>query len=92
MTDEINQLLDSRSEPFELLEKPWASLRSGSAFALRISSNGCHLAPWHAKLGFQAQPFIATLGSLTADGGLVPVMDVKIVKARYTSLSYEYAF
>ncbi|KIP11131.1 hypothetical protein PHLGIDRAFT_100069 [Phlebiopsis gigantea 11061_1 CR5-6] len=74
------RLLDPRSEPLEILEKPWKNLRSDSIFALRISSNGCHLAPWHAKLGFQAQPFIATLASLTPDGGLVPVLDVKIVK------------
>lgn len=38
------------------------------------------MAPWHAKLGFQRGPFIATLNSLTADGGNVAVMMLTVVK------------
>lgn len=40
------------------------------------------MAPWHAKLGFQKEPFIATLNSLTPDGGSVAVMAVEVVKVR----------
>lgn len=38
------------------------------------------MAPWHAKLGFQRGPFVATLNSLTADGGSVAVMTLTIIK------------
>ena len=38
------------------------------------------MAPWHAKLGFQHGPFVATLNSLTPDGGNVAVMMLTIVK------------
>ncbi|KAL4070686.1 BRCA2, oligonucleotide/oligosaccharide-binding, domain 1-domain-containing protein [Scleroderma citrinum] len=48
---------------------------------LMLSGNSSHMAPWHAKLGFQKEPFIATLNSLTPDGGNVVVMAVEIVKA-----------
>ncbi|EKM61613.1 uncharacterized protein PHACADRAFT_248310 [Phanerochaete carnosa HHB-10118-sp] len=74
------RLLDRRAEPFELLENPLAGVGQEPSFALTVSGNGCHLAPWHAKLGFHSEPFVATLGSLTPDGGLVPVMDLKIIK------------
>ncbi|KAG7099659.1 hypothetical protein E1B28_001485 [Marasmius oreades] len=45
-----------------------------------LNGNASHLAPWHAKLGFQTGPYIATLRSLTADGGMVPVMDLIVTK------------
>ncbi|KAM5535834.1 hypothetical protein V8D89_010452 [Ganoderma adspersum] len=48
---------------------------------LDLSGNSTHLAPWHAKLGFVKDPFIATLDSLTPDGGRVPAMDLIITKA-----------
>ena len=48
--------------------------------ALKIHGNSSHLAPWHAKLGLQRKPFVATLGSLTPDGGLITVLDLVIVK------------
>ncbi|KAI0756270.1 hypothetical protein C8Q80DRAFT_1127651 [Daedaleopsis nitida] len=48
---------------------------------LELSGNSSHLAPWHAKLGFVKEPFVATLDSLTADGGTVPVVDLVVVKA-----------
>ena len=45
-----------------------------------LSGNSCHLAPWHAKLGFQRSPFVATMHSLTPDGGLIAAMNLEIVK------------
>ncbi|KAI8990626.1 hypothetical protein BD414DRAFT_514365 [Trametes punicea] len=47
---------------------------------LELSGNSTNLAPWHAKLGFVKEPFIATMDKLTADGGVVPAMDVIITK------------
>ena len=51
---------------------------------LEICGNSSHLAPWHAKLGFVRQPWIATLDTLTADGGLVTLVDVVVEKASTT--------
>ncbi|GAA5976118.1 hypothetical protein JCM10908_005389 [Rhodotorula pacifica] len=48
---------------------------------LVISGNSTSLAPWHAKLGFSRQPFIAGLSSLSPDGGLVPLVDVLVERA-----------
>jgi breast cancer 2 susceptibility protein len=45
-----------------------------------ISGNSSQLAPWHAKLGFQRDLFIATLNSLTPDGGVIAAMDVVVMK------------
>ncbi|KAG2076942.1 hypothetical protein BDR04DRAFT_1067282 [Suillus decipiens] len=47
---------------------------------LVLTGNSSHMAPWHAKLGFQRSPFIATLNSLTADGGNVAVAAVEVIK------------
>ncbi|KAK7695063.1 hypothetical protein QCA50_002252 [Cerrena zonata] len=47
---------------------------------LKISGNSSHLAPWHAKLGFQASPFISSLRSIGPDGGMVAVIDVVVEK------------
>ena len=47
-----------------------------------ISGNSSQLAPWHAKLGFQNTIFTATLNSLNADGGVVAVLDVVVLKVR----------
>ncbi|KAI0094432.1 hypothetical protein BDY19DRAFT_901619 [Irpex rosettiformis] len=55
-------------------------LEAGDSLSLRICGNSSHFAPWHAKLGFQRDPFVATLGSLTADGGVTSVLDVTIEK------------
>ncbi|RDX51158.1 hypothetical protein OH76DRAFT_1555272 [Lentinus brumalis] len=49
--------------------------------SLELCGNSTHLAPWHAKLGFVKDPFVATLDSLTADGGVVPPMDLVVQKA-----------
>ena len=48
---------------------------------LQICGNSSHLAPWHAKLGFVRRPWVATLDSLTADGGLVTLVDVVVERA-----------
>ncbi|KAJ7361422.1 hypothetical protein DFH08DRAFT_844079 [Mycena albidolilacea] len=47
---------------------------------LVLSGNSSHLVPWHAKLGFQISPWVATMHSLTADGGMVAAMDLVILK------------
>ncbi|THH03452.1 hypothetical protein EW145_g6247 [Phellinidium pouzarii] len=64
---------NDKREPSEILE-------AYEACSLLLSGNGTHLAPWHAKLGFQPEPFIATLGSLTPDGGPVPLIDLVVEK------------
>lgn len=56
-------------------------LKSFESSSLIISGNSTHLAPWHAKLGFQQLPSAATLNSLVPDGGVVPMMFVTIVNA-----------
>ncbi|CDO73012.1 hypothetical protein BN946_scf185007.g66 [Trametes cinnabarina] len=68
------KLSGDRKEPCEVLEA------YDNTF-LELTGNSTNLAPWHAKLGFVQQPFIATLDKLTADGGVVPAMDITIVKA-----------
>ncbi len=55
-------------------------LEAYDSIALRLHGNSCHLATWHSKLGFQKDPFIATLRSLTPDGGPVSVLDLVITK------------
>ncbi|KAL5533656.1 hypothetical protein ACEPAG_116 [Sanghuangporus baumii] len=67
------KLDNERKDPCEILE-------AYHSCTLLLSGNGSHLAPWHAKLGFQPEPFIATLGSLTADGGSVPSADFIVEK------------
>ncbi|OCF62208.1 hypothetical protein L486_01875 [Kwoniella mangroviensis CBS 10435] len=47
---------------------------------LIITGNSSSLARWHAKLGKQPQPFIASLSSLSADGGVITLMDVVLEK------------
>jgi breast cancer 2 susceptibility protein len=47
---------------------------------LVISGNSSHLAPWHAKLGFQTGPCISTLHHLNGDGGHVAVMAIVVIK------------
>jgi len=55
-------------------------LEAYSDVHLVLSGNSTKLAPWHAKLGLQAIPFVATLGSLTADGGAVPILDLIVTQ------------
>ncbi|WVQ79198.1 hypothetical protein IAT38_001294 [Cryptococcus sp. DSM 104549] len=47
---------------------------------LIISGNSTSLVRWHARLGLQPHPFIASLSSLSVDGGIVTLMDVVIDK------------
>lgn len=68
------KLSSQRKEGSEILE-------AYDSTTLVITGNSSHMAPWHAKLGFQKTPFIATLNSLTPDGGNVAAMVVEIIKA-----------
>ncbi|KAJ7070740.1 hypothetical protein C8F01DRAFT_392979 [Mycena amicta] len=67
------RLSNERKDPQEVLE-------AYNSTKLEIAGNGSHLAPWHSKLGFKAAPWVATMRSLTADGGLVPALDVVLLK------------
>ncbi|KAM0788329.1 hypothetical protein ACM66B_001471 [Microbotryomycetes sp. NB124-2] len=53
-------------------------IEAWTACQLLITGNSTTLAPWHAKLGFVGQTFVASIGSLTSDGGLVAQLDVVI--------------
>ncbi|KAK4058357.1 hypothetical protein OIO90_000515 [Microbotryomycetes sp. JL221] len=44
--------------------------------SLSICGNSTTLAPWHARLGFTDQSFVASLGSLTSSGGVVAQLEV----------------
>ena len=52
---------------------------------LVLSGNSTHLAPWHAKLGFQKERYISSLRSLSANGGLVSCIDVEVIKVKRSS-------
>ncbi|KAF8527565.1 hypothetical protein BU17DRAFT_39718 [Hysterangium stoloniferum] len=65
------RLDSSKKDPMEILEA-YDSVR------LILSGNSTHLASWHTSLGFQSTPFVATLRSLTPDGGGVPLLDLII--------------
>ncbi|KAF8514762.1 hypothetical protein JB92DRAFT_2917724 [Gautieria morchelliformis] len=67
------KLDSSKKDPMEVLD-------AYGSVQLILSGNSTHLAPWHAKLGFQNTPFVATLRSLTSDGGVVSLVDVIITK------------
>ncbi|KAJ7492322.1 hypothetical protein FB451DRAFT_1217887 [Mycena latifolia] len=70
----VGARLDSeRKEPSEVLE-------AYNSTKLVLSGNSSHLVPWHAKLGFQIAPWVATMNSLTGDGGLVASMDIVVLK------------
>jgi len=56
-------------------------LKSFDTSFLVITGNGTQLASWDVKLGFQRLPFIATLNSLTPDGGLVVMATVEVQNA-----------
>ncbi len=60
-------------EPCEVLE-------AYDRVELTITGNSTHLAPWHAKLGFQSYPAIATLNSLSPDGGMIPCLELIVTK------------
>ncbi|KAH8994286.1 hypothetical protein EDB92DRAFT_1795793, partial [Lactarius akahatsu] len=54
-------------EPCEVLE-------AYNQVELTITGDGTHLAPWHTKLGFQPYPAIATLNSISPNGGMIPCL------------------
>jgi len=60
-------------EPCEVLE-------AYDKLELTIAGNGTHLAPWHTKLGFQPYPAIATLNSISSDGGMIPCLELIVTK------------
>ncbi|GJJ13373.1 hypothetical protein Clacol_007625 [Clathrus columnatus] len=66
-----SKLETPRNEPIEILD-------SYPRACLSLCGNSTQLAAWHAKLGFHRTQYIATLNSLTADGGRIPVMDLII--------------
>ncbi|BGP23403.1 breast cancer 2 susceptibility protein [Rhodotorula toruloides] len=56
---------------------------------LMITGNSTSLAPWHAKLGFRPDPFVASLASISPTGGLVPLLDIcvdRVFPRGYTEL------
>lgn len=67
------QLESSKKDPVEVLE-------GYEDVHLVLSGNSTHLAPWHAKLGFHKTSWIATLGSLSPDGGSVPLLDLLVTQ------------
>ena len=77
----MTQLGGDRKEPCEILE-------AYDNTYLDLSGNSTHLAPWHAKLGFVKDPFIATLDSLTPDGGRVPAMDLIVTKVMFGASTF----
>lgn len=56
-------------------------LKALDSSSLTLTGNTTSLLPWDTKLGFSSRPFIACLSSLSADGGLVPVMDIVVEKS-----------
>jgi breast cancer 2 susceptibility protein len=68
------QLSSDRKEPVEILD-------AYNSTRLILMGNSSHLAPWHAKLGFQfGMPPVSTMNKLTADGGVVAVMDLVLIR------------
>ncbi|WVR08068.1 hypothetical protein IAU60_005114 [Kwoniella sp. DSM 27419] len=47
---------------------------------LVITGNSTSLARWYTRLGAQSHPFIAALGSISVDGGVVHLMEIVIDK------------
>jgi breast cancer 2 susceptibility protein len=67
------QLETNRKEPNGILD-------AYDSTSLTLTGNNTHLAPWHDRLGYRKHPFIASLRSLSPDGGLVPMIYINIVK------------
>ncbi|KAJ9127504.1 hypothetical protein QFC24_000913 [Naganishia onofrii] len=55
-------------------------LRALNRSTLCITGNTTSLVAWHRRLGFTHRPFIATMRSLSPDGGNIPLLDVKVTK------------
>jgi hypothetical protein len=71
--DEVYSQLDSAKKDAADVLEAYDSCR------LKITGNSTHLAPWHTKLGYHSQ-IVSSLGSVTADGGPIAVMDIVVVK------------
>lgn len=65
--------LDAQGEGNEVLQAYHMS-------SLKLCANSTSLAKWDARLGFAPSPFVASLRSLTPEGGLISLMDVVITK------------
>lgn len=66
--------LSGNMEPTPVLEISMSKL-------LKISANGTKLVSWDTKLGYQKQPIVSrSLSSLCCDGGLIPFVDVIIMR------------
>ncbi|KAL5640302.1 hypothetical protein ACGC1H_007540 [Rhizoctonia solani] len=55
-------------------------LKAYHSSTLKVTGNSTSLARWDARLGFHQGPFIASLRSLSADGGSVALLDVIVTK------------
>ncbi|CAE6514695.1 unnamed protein product [Rhizoctonia solani] len=55
-------------------------LKAYHSSTLKITGNSTSLARWDARLGFHRGPFVASLRSLSADGGPVTLLDVIVTK------------
>lgn len=64
---------------FQLSDTSGASPLEATS-TLAITGNSTSLARWDARLGFVGVPFVATLRSLSADGGTVPRMDIVLTR------------
>ncbi|CEH17476.1 DNA recombinational repair protein BRCA2 [Ceraceosorus bombacis] len=64
---------DGTPEPVEVL-------KGLNISSLILNSNGTALARWDARLGFVGKPFVATLRSLNARGGVVPRMEIIVTR------------
>ncbi|ODN98121.1 hypothetical protein I350_07763 [Cryptococcus amylolentus CBS 6273] len=65
--------LESGSDGAEVLDAYKSS-------RLIVSGNSTSLARWDTRLGMQPHPFMASLSSLTVDGGVVTLMDIVVEK------------
>ena len=55
-------------------------LEAANSSVLTISSNSSSLTDWDAKLGFQKQIYVASLRSLSPEGGVATLLDLTIVR------------
>ncbi|KAH9980761.1 hypothetical protein BJV74DRAFT_897318 [Russula compacta] len=72
--------LPRNTEPCEVLE-------AYDKVELIVKGNGTHLAPWHAKLGFQPRPPMATLHTLSPEGGPVPCLQLVVYPIAFIEFS-----
>ncbi|ORY79270.1 hypothetical protein BCR35DRAFT_332060 [Leucosporidium creatinivorum] len=72
----VGAKIDSSREGTDVLEALGKS-------SLLISGNSTTLAPWSTRLGFlppSSGPFVASLSSLTSDGGVAALLDIVVEK------------